>query len=193
MKEFIAKRPRTNRLRLVKQVADAVRYLHVTAGIVHGDLKCGNVLISDSEDALLADFGLSTLIEPSETPTATFIRICSTAPFAAPELFEDQAFNDADATESTTPRSKTPFSDSYAFASLVYETYAGEAPWHGATVPVVIRHACKSDTPPRTVENPLYLPFDDRLWQLCLDCWRRNAFARPSFTAIYDTLNGLDA
>lgn len=193
MRQFIAKHPNTDRLRLVKQVADAVRYLHVTAGIVHGDLKCGNVLISDNDDALLADFGLSTVIERTETPTATFLRICSTAHFAAPELFEDQAFNIADAVDRMTPRSKTPYSDVYAFAGLVYEAFSGEIPWQGATVPELIKHACDGDYPPREVGNPVYSPLSDRLWKLCLDCWQRDAFARPGFTEICDILDGLDA
>ncbi|EJD36963.1 kinase-like protein [Auricularia subglabra TFB-10046 SS5] len=48
---------------LILQVGEAVNYLHTVEGLVHGDLKCANVLVSDFGDALLADFGLSTFVQ----------------------------------------------------------------------------------------------------------------------------------
>ncbi|EJD40041.1 kinase-like protein [Auricularia subglabra TFB-10046 SS5] len=62
MMAFIMKNPDKDRLRLVQQVAEGLEYLHQTAKLVHGDLKCSNILISDDECALVADFGLSTFI-----------------------------------------------------------------------------------------------------------------------------------
>ncbi|EJD38655.1 kinase-like protein, partial [Auricularia subglabra TFB-10046 SS5] len=103
--------------KLVIQVAKAVDYLHTGAGFVHGDLKCANVLVSDSGNALLGDFGLSTLVEKSESDltTMTSIRCMHTARFAAPELLLG-ADNPA-----VKPRSKTRESDVYAFGMLVLE------------------------------------------------------------------------
>ncbi|EJD38046.1 kinase-like protein, partial [Auricularia subglabra TFB-10046 SS5] len=121
MSEFIARFPDKNRLQLLRQVAEGLHYLHSTTRMVHGDLKCTNVLISDVECALLADFGLSTFVDASESATATDIRMRNTVAYAAPELFTDEAFNDAAVTTDLRPRSKTTFSDSFAFGSLVYE------------------------------------------------------------------------
>lgn len=66
MLDYIRAHPAANRHFLVVQVAEALAYLHDTAGIVHGDLKCENVLVSEQGSALLADFGLYTLAEKSE-------------------------------------------------------------------------------------------------------------------------------
>ncbi|KAG9089724.1 hypothetical protein FRC06_001415 [Ceratobasidium sp. 370] len=57
---YLKKRPQANRCRLSNQIAGGLWYLHQT-GVVHGDLKGANVLISRDGNALLADFGNSTL------------------------------------------------------------------------------------------------------------------------------------
>ncbi|EJD44795.1 kinase-like protein, partial [Auricularia subglabra TFB-10046 SS5] len=100
---------------LIHQVGRAVSYLHNNAGIVHGDLKCANVLISDEGNALLADFGLSTFIEKAlpEEITSTSIRNRNTVRFAAPELLSDDLGH--------TGRSKTRASDVYSFGMLILE------------------------------------------------------------------------
>lgn len=88
MQYFQWNRPTADRQRLLIQVAEAVYWLHDFKNLVHGDLKCENVLINDDENAVLADFGLSTLIEPesSSVTTSTDIRNLYTIRFAAPEL-----------------------------------------------------------------------------------------------------------
>ncbi|EJD36210.1 kinase-like protein, partial [Auricularia subglabra TFB-10046 SS5] len=116
---YLARHPSANRHLLVLEVADAVRYLHASLGIVHGDLKCENVLVSDDGDALLTDFGLSTVIDKSDSDatTRTCIRQSCTVRFAAPELLKD----DARSASSRRIRSKTPATDVYAFGMLVLQ------------------------------------------------------------------------
>ncbi|EJD46461.1 kinase-like protein [Auricularia subglabra TFB-10046 SS5] len=118
MLEYIKAQPTVQREPLLLQVAIAVDYLHTTAGFVHGDLKCENVLISASGDALLADFGLSTTVAKAdeEATTATNIRHLNTVRFAAPELLLDEATS-----ASGRIRSKTPQTDVYAFGMLVVQ------------------------------------------------------------------------
>ncbi|EJD35781.1 kinase-like protein, partial [Auricularia subglabra TFB-10046 SS5] len=118
--QYLGKNPRTDRKVQVLQVADAVYYLHHSLKIIHGDLKCENVLISDAGNALLTDFGLSTWIDKgdSEETTATDIRGWHTVRFAAPELLIDEAIS------AGRTRSKTPESDVYAFGMLVLQVGA---------------------------------------------------------------------
>ncbi|EJD47429.1 kinase-like protein [Auricularia subglabra TFB-10046 SS5] len=115
---------RTLRPQLV-QVADAVNYLHTEAELVHGDLKCENVLVSDDGRALLADFGLSTLVEKADADetTRSGFRAWGTLPFAAPELLLDQATSN-----SGRRRSKTPASDVYAFGMLMLQVGSSLTP-----------------------------------------------------------------
>ncbi|EJD47437.1 kinase-like protein, partial [Auricularia subglabra TFB-10046 SS5] len=117
--QYLAHHPSPDRHLLVLQVADAVCYLHAFLGIVHGDLKCENVLVSDDGDALLTDFGLSTVIDKSDSDatTKTCIRQSLTVRFAAPELLKDNARSPS----SRHIRSKTPESDVYAFGMLALQ------------------------------------------------------------------------
>ncbi|EJD40044.1 kinase-like protein [Auricularia subglabra TFB-10046 SS5] len=189
MKVFISKNPNKDRLRMLQQVAEGLVYLHDVAGVVHGDLKCSNILIAADEGALLADFGLSTFIEGTEDPTASNIRRLNTAGFAAPELITDQAFSDAvQATGLAVgapvgqKRSKTTYSDSFAFGSLIYEAYAGAEPWKGLLVATIIQKvAINGEVPPRKVAN-------DVLWDLCERCWTREPRKRPKCVEILKVL-----
>ncbi|EJD36315.1 kinase-like protein [Auricularia subglabra TFB-10046 SS5] len=117
-------------------VAETVHWLHVSHNLVHGDLKCENVLVNDAGDALLADFGLATLVEQesSALTTITAIRQMNTLPFAAPELLfgddPDAAASNGEATGAR-PRSKTCRSDVYAFGMMTLQAFTGVRPWDG--------------------------------------------------------------
>ncbi|EJD47441.1 kinase-like protein, partial [Auricularia subglabra TFB-10046 SS5] len=116
--QYLRNNPLADRHFLLLQVADAVCYLHESLGIVHGDLKCENVLVSDEGYALLTDFGLSTFIDKpeSEATTMTDVRGWNTLRFAAPELLDDSARS-----ATNRIRSKTPESDVYAFGMLILQ------------------------------------------------------------------------
>ncbi|EJD44392.1 kinase-like protein, partial [Auricularia subglabra TFB-10046 SS5] len=115
--EYLKTHKGCDKKKLIMQVAEAVNFLHTARNLVHGDIKCDNVLISDFGDALLADFGLSTFIEKDESATGTMTAICNmnTLRFAAPELLAGSEDS------SGVPRSKTPESDVYAFGMLILE------------------------------------------------------------------------
>lgn len=188
MKEFISRNPAKDRVALLRQVAEGLVYLHVAAGVVHGDLKCSNILIADDESALLADFGLSTFIESTEDATSSYIRRLHTASFAAPELITDEAFSNAVQTSpsaigapTSTKRSKTTYSDAFAFGSLVYEACSGAEPWTGYPAAIIIQKVINGEIPPRNVDN-------DVLWELCIRCWARDPIMRPDSIEILRTL-----
>jgi serine/threonine protein kinase len=59
---FLEKYPQTNVMKLLSEVTEGLEYLH-SKGIVHGDLRGANVLISEDGVARLSDFGLSKFLE----------------------------------------------------------------------------------------------------------------------------------
>ncbi|EJD40029.1 kinase-like protein [Auricularia subglabra TFB-10046 SS5] len=128
MVEFLRKKPSANRLKLMTEVAEGLEYLHVSARIVHGDLKGENVLISGEDTAMLCDFGLCTSVEYGGDATSTNIRTRYTLCYAAPELLMDSATSPS--SRGVVRRSKTTYSDVYAYGMLVYQVRA----W--ATIPV---------------------------------------------------------
>ncbi|EJD38051.1 kinase-like protein [Auricularia subglabra TFB-10046 SS5] len=191
MREFLARNPTADRFALLRQAADGLVYLHNEVKIVHGNLKCVNVLISPKKTALLADVGLSTLLEKTDDPTATWIRRLSTAAWAAPELFTDEAFfGSLPVPGAEGPvgrlRGKTTATDCYAFAMLIYETVTGQAPW-GSAKYFQIRKAVveNRERPPRQDV------FTDGVWNLCTHCWQHDPSARLSAEGIRAALAAL--
>ncbi len=66
----------------ISQIVKGLIYIH-SQGIIHRDLKLGNVLINDQMDAKICDFGLSTRIKAEGDVKKT---ICGTPNYIAPEI-----------------------------------------------------------------------------------------------------------
>ena len=106
------------RLTCAREVASALDCLHAS-GIIHGDIKSMNVLLSLSGRAKLCDFGgavqLLTSIASSAS-TAAGGNAAMTLAWCAPELFSDC--------------SKCAATDVYAFGIFMWECYTGQIPFH---------------------------------------------------------------
>ncbi|KAK0763189.1 hypothetical protein N5P37_004175 [Trichoderma harzianum] len=96
---------------IVREVAVAIHWVH-GQGIIHRDLKCANVLVTETGDVQLCDFGVAGVIETKVDKRTTFI---GTPHWMAPELF------DKDASYGTEV-------DIWAFGAMVYEIASGLPP-----------------------------------------------------------------
>lgn len=167
---------------LILQVAEAVLYLHYTAGMVHGDIKCENVLISDRGNALLADFGLSTLVEKADTvsTTATAIRRQYTAQFAAPELLVDDVKQSCPESGVSVLRSKTTQTDVYAFGMLILQAFTGRPPWPDSSPVAIIQKVTSKAVHPRPEDCSGSFLLTEEWWNVCLKCWKFDPADRPT-------------
>lgn len=191
MAEFLQRHPDERRLPLLEQAASGLQYLH-EANIVHGNLKCTNVLISDSGAALLADFGWSMLVEQAGERTAVNIRARKTVAFEAPELLSSTRRGAATLPESGTvpwAPQRTASSDSFAFGMLMYEACAGRVPWSGVPRHDVVAKILAGEHPPRESAGD---NMNDDLWELCTRCWRDDPSQRPTALVIHADLAALD-
>lgn len=193
MLNFLNVNPDANRIPLIYQVALGLRYLHTSAKLVHGDLKCENVLVTEAGDALICDFGLSTIIEKTsdEATTETSIRGLSTLSFCAPELLVDVAYDESPS-DGRCPRkrSKTAKSDIYAYGMLILQAFTGRSPWHAESNSVQlysrILRGVKPRHPGMAAER---LGLDDDLWTLCCRCWELLPKSRPSSSRVVSAMN----
>lgn len=110
-------------------VAEALDYVH-SQGVVHRDVKPGNIFFDAFWGAYLGDFGIAKIVEESDsfdkehTLTATHVGI-GTQEYMAPEQFTPKAVIDGRA-------------DQYALAVMVYEMLAGGRPFTGATAHLIV-------------------------------------------------------
>lgn len=186
--EYLKAHPDANRRILIMQVAEAVDYLHTRARLVHGDLKCQNVLVSRDGHAQLADFGLSTIVDKSMSTetTALGIRHSYTLQFAAPELLSDEAKSPSGKT-----RSKTPPTDVFAFGRLMLQAFTGTVPWPDVHVHAVVYKILHHSIPDRP-ESAKALGLSDEWWSVCVSCWFGDPCERPMMSDIVIELGESD-
>jgi hypothetical protein len=119
-------------------IASALDFIH-GSGLLHRDVKPGNIFFDGFWNAFLGDFGIAKVVDDSggvpkgEMLTATMATI-GTPEYMAPELFRPKAVPDSR-------------SDQYSLAVTVYEMLAGEKPFTGSVAHIVIEH-CTMPVPP---------------------------------------------
>jgi len=148
---------------LVAKLARTVHYAH-DHGILHRDIKPGNILLDKSGEPHLADFGLARLLDTQSSVTRT-IDVLGTPSYMAPEQ----------AAGETSKLSKA--TDVYGLGAVLYQLLTGQPPFAGGTTYETIR--LLRDTEPRhpRVLNP---KVDRDLSTICLKCLEKDPKRRYS-------------
>jgi TolB-like protein/tetratricopeptide (TPR) repeat protein/predicted Ser/Thr protein kinase len=148
---------------LIAKVARTVHYAH-EHGILHRDIKPGNILLDQKGEPHLTDFGLARLIETESTVTRT-LEVLGTPSYMAPE----QAVGNNEGVSSAT--------DVYGLGAVLYQLLTGHPPFAGGTTYETIKLLL--DTEPR--QPRLLNPKIDRdLSTICLKCLEKDSKRRYS-------------
>ncbi|MCA9125588.1 MAG: SUMF1/EgtB/PvdO family nonheme iron enzyme [Planctomycetales bacterium] len=135
--------PQSQAAELAWQIALAIKQSHA-AGIVHRDIKPGNILLTNNEDgtgqwrAKIADFGLA-LKKQSAHESVGMKTLQGTPAYMAPELFVPNP-------------PVLPVSDVYALGLTLYEMLVGETPFRGA-IHMLIQQKSVDLTRPRALDD----------------------------------------
>ncbi|KAI9014071.1 kinase-like domain-containing protein [Hyaloraphidium curvatum] len=182
LREYLKSRswPRDQGLRLLCDVARGMSYLH-SFGILHGDLKCANVLVDAAAGrALVSDFGLSKFRQPGDGsvsiggPDAHVPG--GTVGFMAPEIMMGEPLR--------------PPADVFSFAMLCYEVVSnglypfGGAPNYWAVSYAVTSKGARPDRPADVL---------DSVWAVMERSWAQEPADRPTFPKVGEELEAIAA
>src|SRR4051794_13460091 len=148
---------------LIAKVARTVHYAH-QHGILHRDIKPGNILLDQKGEPHLTDFGLARLVETESTVTRT-MEVLGTPSHMAPE----QAVGNNSRVSRAT--------DVYGLGAVFYQLLTGHPPFAGGTTFETVQLVL--DTEPR--QPRLWNPKIDRdLATICLKCLEKDPQRRYS-------------
>jgi len=148
---------------LIAKVARTVHYAH-EHGILHRDIKPGNILLDAKGEPHLTDFGLVRLVESESSVTHT-LEVLGTPSYMAPE----QAVGNNAAVSSVT--------DVYGLGAVLYQLLTGQPPFAGGTTYETIKLLL--DTEPRQPRQ-LNPKIDRDLSTICLKCLEKDPARRYS-------------
>ncbi|WP_193612605.1 serine/threonine-protein kinase [Nocardioides lijunqiniae] len=150
--------------RLLGAVAGALAYAH-GAGVVHRDVKPGNVLLGDDGRVKLADFGIARIVGDTVRHTMTGTTV-GTVGYLAPEQVSGAEI--------------TPAVDVYALGLVLLEAVTGEKAFTGSTAEAAVARLARDPHVPETLSAPLA--------DLVRAMTSRDPGARPSAAVVAERL-----
>lgn len=125
-------------VRIVEGVLTALEYSH-RAGVVHRDVKPGNIMITSAGQVKVMDFGIARAISDSSSTVAQTTAVLGTASYFSPEQAKGESVD-----------ART---DLYSTGVVLFEMLTGRPPFRGDTpVAVAYQHVSETPVPPSTVD-----------------------------------------
>jgi tetratricopeptide (TPR) repeat protein/tRNA A-37 threonylcarbamoyl transferase component Bud32 len=153
--------PPESAARMMEVLARAMHHAH-QQGVVHRDLKPGNVLLDHDGTPKITDFGLAKRLEHDQTQTASEA-ILGTPTYMAPEQAAGKT------------REVGPAADVYALGAVFYDLLTGRPPLRGTTVMDTLQMVLQREPlPPRRLQPSI--PLD--LQTICLKCLEKDPARR---------------
>lgn len=153
--------PLDDALRYTDGILEALEYSH-RAGVVHRDIKPGNVMVTDAGQVKVMDFGIARAVSDSSSTVAETTAIIGTASYFSPEMAKGDPV-DARA-------------DIYSAGIVLYELLTGQPPFRGENpIAVAYQHVSEAPVPPSEIVDSVPRSLD----ALVLRALAKDPFQRP--------------
>lgn len=164
-------------IRYVDGILEALEYSH-RAGVVHRDIKPGNVMVTDAGQVKVMDFGIARAVSDSSSTVAETTQILGTAAYFSPEQAKGEPV-DARA-------------DVYSTGVVLYELLTGRQPFRGESpVAIAYQHVSEAPVPPSEVNETVPRALDTvALRALAKDPFQRYQDAAGFREALDATVDG---
>lgn len=153
----IGRLPSEKALALARDICAGLAAAH-DHGVVHRDLKPGNVMVDSRGKALIADFGLAVVIDEMRSTH----RVAGTPAYMAPEQISGGEI--------------TPRTDIYALGLVLYEIFTGKRVFGGASLQEISDQHAASKTRPSSLAHEI----DANVERVILRCLEENPAERPA-------------
>ena len=143
LKDIIAAGPLSvaDAIRYADGILEALDYSH-RAGVVHRDIKPGNVMITENGTVKVMDFGIARAVSDSSSTVAETTQIIGTAAYFSPEQAKGESVD-----------ART---DLYSTGVVLYEMLTARQPFRGdSPVAVAYQHVSETPVPPSEVNEDL--------------------------------------
>ena len=162
------------KMQIIYDIASAITYLHDNQPtIIHGDLKCQNILIGNEFRAKICDFGLARIHTISKSVTAHQLK--GTLEYIPPEYIND-------------PRKrKTEQFDIYSYGILVWEIFSQKRAYYDFCDRNLIHGSVVKGNRPLIEE--IVDKSNDTVVEMIQDCWHQNVETRPTFKHIRQSMH----
>jgi beta-lactam-binding protein with PASTA domain len=139
-------------------IGSALGFAHRNGGVIHRDVKPGNVMITRDGAVKVADFGIARAMSDSSDQNLTKTgSVMGTATYFSPEQARGQSVD--------------PRSDIYSLGCVMYEMVTGRPPFAGENaVAIAYKHVQEAALPPRQIDPAL----PDTLEAIILKCLAKN-------------------
>ena len=128
-------------LEIVSGVLRALEYSH-QAGIVHRDIKPGNVMVTRNGDIKVMDFGIARAMSDAQATMTQTAQVIGTAQYLSPEQARGERVDAR--------------SDLYSTGCLMYELLTGRPPFTGdSPVAIAYQHVRENPIPPSRLDPSL--------------------------------------
>ena len=137
---------------LTSEVAAALGFAH-SRGVVHRDVKPGNVLLTGSGQSKVTDFGIARALSSPDEELTQAGSVMGTATYFSPEQAQGQTVD--------------PRSDLYSLGVVLYEMVTGRTPFTGDTpLAIAYKHVQDQPEPPSTIIPDLPADMDAVIMKL---------------------------